>query len=280
MGYIQHVSTELVHYLKSSVFGHVEYNKMSCLLDLFLISKFRRILNVVFFLVGDSPASEFDVPTFRNTLSVPSSEAVWATYTVYENGTDCSEKSKHTFRRRGTTQKKEYNAKNVYRIRRTALPKHKNEMHKANARRHSHVTNNSHVSNFTLLNRFRRYFLTGFLHIKLSDDLLSCLMIFWRDSNTLSCLIILILVQRTTLKLTPWRKVLLWSFNSRTEGRSQLTFRSRQTYKTAPPLPHHLYFHCRYFMCKSSKTISWRWLQSGTDFAQGFQLVISWYMVN
>ena len=35
--------------------------------DSFLISNFRRVLNVVFFLLGDSPASEFYVPTFRNT---------------------------------------------------------------------------------------------------------------------------------------------------------------------------------------------------------------------
>ena len=39
---------------------------------LFLITNFRRVLNVVFLLLGDSPASEFYVPTFRNTLSVPS----------------------------------------------------------------------------------------------------------------------------------------------------------------------------------------------------------------
>jgi len=38
-----------------------------------LISNFRRVLNVVCFLLGDSPASEFYMPTFRNTLSVPSS---------------------------------------------------------------------------------------------------------------------------------------------------------------------------------------------------------------
>ena len=31
-------------------------------------------MNVVFFLLVDSPASEFYVPTFRNTVSVPSSE--------------------------------------------------------------------------------------------------------------------------------------------------------------------------------------------------------------
>jgi len=34
-----------------------------------LISNIRRVLNVVFFLLGDSSASEFYVPTFRNTLS-------------------------------------------------------------------------------------------------------------------------------------------------------------------------------------------------------------------
>jgi hypothetical protein len=37
----------------------------------FLVSNFRRILNVVFFLLRDSPASEYYVPTFQNTLSVP-----------------------------------------------------------------------------------------------------------------------------------------------------------------------------------------------------------------
>jgi hypothetical protein len=42
-------------------------------LNLFLISNFRRVLYVVCFLLGDSPASEVYKPTFRNTLSVPSS---------------------------------------------------------------------------------------------------------------------------------------------------------------------------------------------------------------
>jgi len=32
-----------------------------------------KLLLYVFFLLGDSPSSEFYVPTFRNTLSVPSS---------------------------------------------------------------------------------------------------------------------------------------------------------------------------------------------------------------
>jgi hypothetical protein len=42
----------------------------------FLISNIRHVLNVVCFLLGNSPASEFYMPTFRNPLSVPSSEAV------------------------------------------------------------------------------------------------------------------------------------------------------------------------------------------------------------
>ena len=34
----------------------------------FLISSFRRVQNVVCFLLGDSPASDLYMPTFRNTL--------------------------------------------------------------------------------------------------------------------------------------------------------------------------------------------------------------------
>jgi hypothetical protein len=34
----------------------------------YLISNFRRVLYVVCFLLGNSPASEFYMPTFRNTL--------------------------------------------------------------------------------------------------------------------------------------------------------------------------------------------------------------------
>ena len=33
-----------------------------------LISNFRRVLNVIFFPLDDSPASEFYIPTFRNTM--------------------------------------------------------------------------------------------------------------------------------------------------------------------------------------------------------------------
>jgi len=41
--------------------------------SLFLISNFRHVLTVVFFLLADSLASKFYVLTFWNTLSVPSS---------------------------------------------------------------------------------------------------------------------------------------------------------------------------------------------------------------
>jgi hypothetical protein len=37
----------------------------------FLISNFCQVLNVVCFLLGDSPVSEFYMPTFWNTLSIP-----------------------------------------------------------------------------------------------------------------------------------------------------------------------------------------------------------------
>jgi len=39
----------------------------------FMISNFHCVLNVVCFLMGNSPASEFYKLTFQNTLSVPSS---------------------------------------------------------------------------------------------------------------------------------------------------------------------------------------------------------------
>jgi hypothetical protein len=41
----------------------------------FLISNFRRVLNIVCVLFGISPASDCDLPTFWNPLSVPSSKA-------------------------------------------------------------------------------------------------------------------------------------------------------------------------------------------------------------
>ena len=62
-----------------------------------MISNFRRVLNVVFLLLGDSPASEFYVTTFRNIISSifvggvsskNSSCIILPAYTIYEDGTD------------------------------------------------------------------------------------------------------------------------------------------------------------------------------------------------
>jgi hypothetical protein len=51
-----------------------------------LISNFRHVQNVVCYLLGSSPASEFYMPTFRNTTH-PSY------LSAYEDGRDCSETS-------------------------------------------------------------------------------------------------------------------------------------------------------------------------------------------
>jgi len=50
--------------------GHMNVNFEKKFL---LISIFRPVLNIVCFILGNSPASEVYMPTFRNTLSVPSS---------------------------------------------------------------------------------------------------------------------------------------------------------------------------------------------------------------
>jgi len=56
--------------------------------NVFLISNFRHVLYVVCFLLGNSLASEFYMPTFRNTLSVPFSNLVIIHLLAYEDGTD------------------------------------------------------------------------------------------------------------------------------------------------------------------------------------------------
>jgi hypothetical protein len=62
-------------------------DRLWAVFNLFLISNFRRVLNVVCFLLGDSPASEVYMPTFRTTLSVTSSQAGMY-LPPYEDGTD------------------------------------------------------------------------------------------------------------------------------------------------------------------------------------------------
>ena len=67
----------------------------------FLISSFRRVQNVVCFLLGDSPASDLYMPTFRYTLSVPSSKAdgtdrVFRNVGIYKSDAGESPKRKQT----------------------------------------------------------------------------------------------------------------------------------------------------------------------------------------
>ena len=60
-----------------------------------MISSFRRVQNVVCFLLGDSAASDLYMPTFRNTLSVPSSKAGVKMPLKMEQ-IECSETSAYT----------------------------------------------------------------------------------------------------------------------------------------------------------------------------------------
>jgi len=68
------LSSSLCSFLHSSVFSSILCPNIllitlfSNTLRLFLISNFRHVLNAVCFLLGNSPASEFYIPTFRNTL--------------------------------------------------------------------------------------------------------------------------------------------------------------------------------------------------------------------
>jgi hypothetical protein len=67
---------------------------------------------VVLFLSGDSPASEFYVPTFRNTLSGPSSQAGLLTPPM-KMERSVSKRRHIKVRSRGITQKEEYNIQNA-----------------------------------------------------------------------------------------------------------------------------------------------------------------------
>jgi len=73
-----------------------------------LILNFRHVLNVVCFLLVNSPASQFYMPTFRNKLFIPSTEKPMK----MEQGVP---KRRHIeFRRRGITQKKALNKNLVF----------------------------------------------------------------------------------------------------------------------------------------------------------------------
>jgi hypothetical protein len=91
---IRPVGTELLHAEREETDGPA--TDVTKLL-VFLISNVRRVLNVVCFLLGNSPASEFYMPTFRNTLSViykrvTLSLSVPSAY-AYEDGRECYETS-------------------------------------------------------------------------------------------------------------------------------------------------------------------------------------------
>ena len=82
---------------------------MFVILDL----KFRRLMNVAFFLFGDSPASEFYVPTFRNTLfhlhRSREQEDSSCSHGLWRWNWQSIPKRRHIkFSRRGITHKKEY----------------------------------------------------------------------------------------------------------------------------------------------------------------------------
>jgi hypothetical protein len=85
--------------------------------DLFLISNFRHVLNVVFILLGDSLTSELYVPMFQNTVSVPSRHCKQLSPPMKMEQTECSETLSYKIRHRGITQKKENNKCNpVHRV--------------------------------------------------------------------------------------------------------------------------------------------------------------------
>jgi len=82
-------------------------------LTVFFISNFRRVLNVVRFLPGNSPASEFYMPTFRKLFPYKYSNILKPSH-LHTSLPMKMEQSvpnrRHIkFRRRGITRKKAYN---------------------------------------------------------------------------------------------------------------------------------------------------------------------------
>jgi hypothetical protein len=87
------------------------YMELICIY--FLISNFRRVLNIVCVLLGISLASDCDLPTFRNPLSVPSSKAGCTQYSTPSlwrwNWQRVPKRWKITIWHRENTQKNTYN---------------------------------------------------------------------------------------------------------------------------------------------------------------------------
>jgi hypothetical protein len=69
-----------------------------------------KVMNVEYFFLGNSPASEFHMPTFRNTL------LHLHTYPPVKMGQSVPKRRHIKFRRRGITQKKAYNIQNTAKV--------------------------------------------------------------------------------------------------------------------------------------------------------------------
>ena len=90
--------------------GHVLPTFLLFFISLFII--FFRL--AVFLLVGDSPAPEFYVPTFRNTLAVPSSQVTRPRH--MKKGQNVPKRLHIKLRRRGITHKKGYSIHNTTKV--------------------------------------------------------------------------------------------------------------------------------------------------------------------
>jgi hypothetical protein len=83
------------------------YQKSANEICIFLISNFRPVLYVLCSLLGNSPASEFYMPTFRNTLLHLHRQS-FHTYLPIKMEQSTPKRRHKKFRRRGITQKKTY----------------------------------------------------------------------------------------------------------------------------------------------------------------------------
>ena len=106
------ISSKASDHLITSKIGSAVTNTTYVINQDKLISNFRRVLYVVRFLLGNSPASSFYMSTFRNTLSVASS---WASTCPWRWNRQSVPKRRHIkLRCRGITQKKTYNKINWF----------------------------------------------------------------------------------------------------------------------------------------------------------------------
>ena len=94
----------------SFFWGHVLPAFLRFFISLFIIFFWL----VVLFLFGYSPAFEFYVPTFRNTLVVPSSQVTWPR--PFKKEQNVPKRLHIKLRRRGITPKKQYNIHNATKI--------------------------------------------------------------------------------------------------------------------------------------------------------------------